>query len=136
MDVDRWDPWRLLEEARQEADRRFRAVFQQLAEERKEREPIEFSPIVDAFVAPRGLVVKLGLPGLIQEDIDIFVDAGVLTVRGERQPPADAAPEAYLLHEWPYGRFERSIILPFAVDKDRIQATYADGVLIIVLPRG
>jgi len=134
MEFDRREPWRTFEELQREANRLFSEFFEELAQIEQAAEPIAFSPMIDLYKSPGGVVVRAALPGMIQEDIDIFVDEGVLTIRGERQPP-EASPDDYLVQEWPYGRFERSVRLPFPVDADAIRASYSEGVLIIVLPK-
>lgn len=135
MELDRLEPWRTFEELQRETNRLFREFFEQLAKAEHAGEPLAFSPTVDIYRVPTGLVIRAALPGMIQEDIDIFVDAGVLTLRGERLPPPESRPQDYLLQEWQYGRFERSIRLPFAVDAEGIRASYSEGVLVIILPK-
>ena len=135
MELDRLEPWRTFEQLQRDANRLFREFFEQLAKTERSSEPLAFSPAVDIYRGPNGLVVRAALPGMIQEDIDIFVDAGVLTVRGERLPPPEARPEDYLMQEWSYGRFERTIRFPRDVDVDGIRASYSEGVLVIILPK-
>jgi HSP20 family protein len=76
--------------------------------------------------------VEADLPGVAQEDLDLTVYNGMLIIRGERKP---AAGHAYLYDGRSYGRFERAIVLPEAVQADDVQATLKDGVLSVALPK-
>ena len=81
------------------------------------------------------LTVECELPGVSTDDVDISVEGGVLTVKGERKAPEDRPPECYYRRERPFGPFERSIELPSRVDVDDIRAKLSGGVLEIVLPK-
>ncbi len=90
---------------------------------------------VNLFENERELMVVAPMPGVSPEDISIDVtDGGQLTVRsaqhGEGQERID-----YLLREWSYGPYERTIELPCAVDARRANVTYGNGVLSITLPK-
>jgi HSP20 family protein len=78
------------------------------------------------------LFVEAELPGLTDQDVDITVHNGMLFIRGERQP---AEGRSYLYDGRCYGRFERVITLPAAVDADGVQAELKDGVLCLTLPK-
>jgi len=76
--------------------------------------------------------IEAELPGVSQDDVDITVHDGMLTIRGELKP---AEGRRYLYNGRSYGRFERAIALPEAVDADGVQATLKDGVLMLDLPK-
>src|SRR5918997_2592135 len=78
------------------------------------------------------LVLRLDLPGVFLEDVDITLEDHTLTVSGVRKGVAEEAP--HYLMELPYGEFRRSVTVPEGNDADSIKATYKDGVLEIVLP--
>jgi HSP20 family protein len=90
---------------------------------------------VNLFENDRELMVVAPMPGVAPEDIVIEVGAdGRLTLRcrqhGEGQERID-----YLLREWSYGPYERTIELPRAVDAGRANVTYGNGVLSITFPK-
>jgi HSP20 family protein len=90
---------------------------------------------VNLFQNDRELMVVAPMPGVSPEDISIDVtDDGHLTLRatqrGEGQERID-----YLVREWSYGPYERTIDLPCAVDAMRANLTYGNGVLSITFPK-
>ena len=90
---------------------------------------------INLFQNERELMVVTPMPGVAPEDVSIDVtDDGQLTVRaaqhGEGQERID-----YLLREWSYGPYERTVALPFAVDATRANVTYGNGVVSITFPK-
>ncbi|MBA16584.1 MAG: heat-shock protein Hsp20 [Sphingomonas sp.] len=75
------------------------------------------------------------LPGIKEEDIDLSVADGVLTLRGEKRSEEEKKDEGYLLSERSYGSFERRVTLPGDIDIDALSAVFKKGVLTITLPR-
>lgn len=73
------------------------------------------------------------LPGVREEDIDLTVEEGVLTLRGEKKSTRTDEERGY--SERSYGRFERSITLPSNIDEDACSADFRDGVLTVTLPK-
>lgn len=76
--------------------------------------------------------IEFELPGVVDQDLDITVHNGMLFIRGERKPERG---RRYLYNGRSYGRFERVITLPEAVNTDEVRATMTDGVLRIDLPK-
>jgi len=76
--------------------------------------------------------VEVELPGVSDQDLDITVHNGMLSIRGERKPEEG---RRYLYNGRSYGRFERVITLPEAVQTDDVQATLKDGILSLTLPK-
>jgi HSP20 family protein len=79
--------------------------------------------------------VEAELPGLDLKDLEIYVTGGnQLTLKGERKPPV---PEKGLWHrqERGFGKFSRSLALPFNVDADKVDARFENGVLLVTLPK-
>ena len=86
---------------------------------------------VNIFELPEGLMVVAPMPGLQAEDVDINVSDNVLTLRGNRTPGQED--REYMVKEWDYGPYQRSIELPFPVDMDNVIATLDNGVLTVNL---
>ena len=78
------------------------------------------------------LHVEAELPGVSDKDVDITVHDGVLNIRAERRPDEG---RTYLYNGRSFGRFERSIVLPEAVDAENVEASLSNGVLRIDLPK-
>jgi HSP20 family molecular chaperone IbpA len=98
-----------------------------------------WTPAMDMYETPEAIVVLLELAGVDPDQTEVHTEPNVLIVRGmrrERHPHREHdEPRSYHALEIPYGRFERTIRLPPAVDTEAAQATYRDGLLEIVLPK-
>src|SRR5690606_21226864 len=82
-----------------------------------------------------GLEVSVELPGLEEKDVELTVDRDTLTIKGEKrwEHKEDDKDRHYV--ERRYGRFERSLSLPFEVDREKASASFKKGVLTIDLPK-
>jgi len=80
------------------------------------------------------VVIKAELPDLTREAIDITVDNGTLTIRGEKKLASDVKEEQFHRIERRYGSFSRSFSLPQTVDTTKVAADYKNGVLTVRLP--
>lgn len=92
-------------------------------------------PAVDMVDEKDEIVVKADLPGLDQKDIEVTVQDGTLTIRGERKEEKEEKKEDYYYAERTYGAFMRSLPLPKGVDADKVKATFKKGVLEVHLPK-
>lgn len=92
------------------------------------------SPDTEVMETEEAIYVMMEMPGVRRDDLDIGLEANILTVRAtkgvERLENA-----RYHLSERRYGTFSRSFVLPRQVDAERIEAQYTDGVLRIVVPK-
>jgi HSP20 family protein len=80
------------------------------------------------------LVLKAELPDMTREDIDVTVDNGTLTIRGEKKWADEVKEEQFHRIERRYGAFSRSFSLPPTVDTSKVGAEYKNGVLTVRLP--
>ena len=78
-------------------------------------------------------VVRLEVPGVKMSDIDIIVSDGILTIRGEKKKETEVKEENYYHCETSYGAFHRQLAIPKGIDAEKIEATYDQGVLELVL---
>jgi HSP20 family protein len=91
-------------------------------------------PLVDLFEDADALTLKLDLPGVDREKLDVQITGEELVIRGERTwtPPQQGS----CVHsERPYGQFHRAFRLGVPVQSDRVEANYEDGVLVVRLPK-
>lgn len=92
-------------------------------------------PPVDIFQnGDHELVLKAELPDMNRQDIDITVDNGTLTIRGEKKLSSEVKEEQFHRIERRYGTFSRTFSLPPTVDAGKVSADYRDGVLTVKLP--
>ena len=94
-----------------------------------------WAPPVDIFEKDECLVLKAELPGMQEKNIDVQVENGILTLRGERVREDEVGNENFHQVERFYGSFTRTFALPTTVDVPKIHASYKDGVLEVVLPK-
>jgi len=97
--------------------------------------PGAWVPPVDIFEKEDCLVLKAELAGMSEKDIDINVENGVLTLRGERKREREVQTDSYHRSERYFGTFVRTFALPTTVDAAKIQASYRSGVLEVVMPK-
>ncbi len=88
---------------------------------------------MDAYRDKDTFVVRLDLPGVDAESIDLTAEQNVLTVRAERRRPADEDVEQ-IAGECSYGIFSRQLFLGNTLDLDHLKADYVDGVLTLRIP--
>jgi HSP20 family protein len=92
-------------------------------------------PALNIWSSEEGLVVNAEVPGIDVEDIEISVVGETLTLNGARKSEDLEEGARYHRQERGYGKFNRSVELPFPVDIDKVEATFKNGVLQISLPR-
>lgn len=91
-------------------------------------------PPIDAFRTDEALVVTIELPGVRPDDVEVTVEDGVLTLRGERRADEKVTQEQWVRRERAYGSFERSFTLPDGVNPDMITASFENGLLELRIP--
>lgn len=81
------------------------------------------------------LQMRMELPGVKPEDVQISLEDNVLTIRGVKRQHAEERNERVHRYERSYGNFERSFALPTTVDPDKISANYENGILTVTIPK-
>ena len=96
-----------------------------------------FTPAVDVVEKESEYVVKADLPGVRKEDIDVSINSGVLTINAETSYAKEEKDEQarVVRSERRAGKYVRSMQLGNAIDENRVQARYQDGVLELILPK-
>lgn len=94
-----------------------------------------WSPALDLDDAKDRFVVTVELPGLKKEDIQLSIHEGVLSVSGERKLERENKEGETFRSERYFGKFQRSVTLPAAIDPAKVAATYKDGILSIELAK-
>jgi len=92
-----------------------------------------FAPRFEVKEREDAYVFTADLPGVKDEDLDISVHQGVLTVSGSRKADEKKEGEQYYLYERAYGSFSRSFALPEVADTDRVDAQLANGELTVTI---
>mgnify|MGYP003573345838 CR=1 FL=1 len=93
------------------------------------------SPPLDMGETEDAYVIHCDLPGVAQDDLELTVASGVLTLKGEKKLPERPQGSRMYREETWSGRFQRTLSLPGEVDPDKVTATQTNGVLVITLPK-
>lgn len=97
--------------------------------------PTGWVPAADISESAEGVKVSLDLPGVEAKDVKISLENRVLSIRGEKQRKGEEKGERGYRYERTFGSFERIFTLPDTLETDKVQASYENGVLSILLPR-
>ncbi|AEG92067.1 Hsp20/alpha crystallin family protein [Ramlibacter tataouinensis] len=94
-------------------------------------------PRLDVRETDQEICISAELPGVKPADVDVRVEGNLLTIRGEKKNEAEQQQQQqdYHLMERSYGRFQRSLQLPFQPDPGQVRASFEDGVLTVHVPR-
>ena len=94
-----------------------------------------FVPAVNVTENENQVQVTAELPGMDENDIELSIHNGVLTLKGEKKAEHEEKKEGYYRSERSYGTFHRSITLPEGIDPEKVEATFSKGVLNVTVPR-
>jgi HSP20 family protein len=92
-------------------------------------------PAVDVTENATAYKITAELPGMKEKDIEVAVTDDTLTIKGEKREEHEEKGENRYLSERSYGAFQRSFVLPRGVDRDKLEASFANGVLTVTLPK-
>ncbi len=92
-------------------------------------------PAIDMYARDDAMVLRMDLPGIKKDEVEILATENRLTISGMRKPAAGISKEDYRINEVSYGNFSRTFNLPVIIDSGRIEANLEDGILEITLPK-
>lgn len=125
-DVFTVDPFREIEQLQREMNRLFNDLTAASGRD---------YPAVNIWTNPEAAAITAELPGYTPQDVHLSILGDTLTIKGSRPKPELKSGEQYHRQERYYGDFERSLRLPFAVDSNKVEARFKNGILQILLPR-
>ncbi|MGH8489697.1 MAG: Hsp20/alpha crystallin family protein [Gammaproteobacteria bacterium] len=136
MLVTRYEPWSVLNQVQNEMSRLFESRFGNIYNADKSSVVTSnWTPTVDIKEEDTRFLLYADLPGIDPKDIEITMDNGVLSVKGQRVLDNEEARAGYQRVERAYGTFYRRFSLPDTADAERIEATGRNGVIAIVIPK-
>ena len=94
-----------------------------------------WAPAIDVVEEEDKFSVKVELPGVKEEDVNVSIAGDTLTIEGEKKAESEVKRKGYYYSETSYGSFSRSITIPSTIDTGNIEANYDKGVLEITLPK-
>jgi len=130
--LNRWEPSRGATTLQEQINRAFGDVLRSTSDDSS---LTTWAPTVDIFETEHELVVKVDLPDVNAQDLEIRVDNNILTIRGERKFEKKVNENNYLRVERSYGSFARSFSLANTVNSEAIKADYQNGVLTLSIPK-
>ncbi len=134
MNLVTWDPYREFNSLQS----RFNRVFGGALAPRERDEELSLGawiPPVDIVEEKDRILLTAELPGFMESDVGVQMEGNVLTLRGERKSETEKEGRTFHRMERSYGQFVRSFTLPNNVDRERIKASFANGLLQIELPK-
>lgn len=129
--MQRWNPARDFARLQDEVNR----LFDGSLGITRGSESYGWTPAVDVFEDTEGVTFKFDLPEVDSKDVDVRLEDGVLTVRGQRKLEREDKREGYHRIERSYGVFARSFTLPATLEADKATAEQKNGVLRIFVPK-
>jgi HSP20 family protein len=135
--ITRWEPAREFSGLQDRLNRMHRLFRESYSSEAPEEAltTTSFAPPVDIYEDEHTISLKMELPGMDEEDIDVRIEGNTLAVHGERKFEKDEKEENYRRIERQYGSFTRSFTLPSSVDPSQVSAHYDKGVLKVNLAK-
>ena len=130
MALVRYEPWSLLNQFNRELD----SLFARPNTENSIATS-DWTPAVDIKETENEFKILADIPGVDPKDIDVHMEDGVLTIRGEREAKKEEEKEGYKRVERSYGSFYRRFNMPDTADADKISAKSVHGVLEVTIPK-
>jgi HSP20 family protein len=93
------------------------------------------NPHIDETEDEKAFHVKVELPGMDKDDVDVSLSSGVLTIRGEKKREDEEKGKNFYRKERSFGSFRRSLPIPVDVDEAKVEAKFDKGILYIELPK-
>jgi HSP20 family protein len=129
--LDLFQPWAL--------EKRIQRMFDNFLEFPRDWEfPIaggELYPNVDISETPKQYNIRAEIPGMKKEDVKISINRNCLTLSGEKKEEKKTDTEKVHRSESYYGSFQRSFVLPDGIKADKVEASFKDGVLTVIVPK-
>ncbi len=94
-----------------------------------------FIPAAEIEETDQALHLKLEVPGLEPQDLNVEVTANAVSISGERKSASRTEEQGMVRSEFRYGKFQRVIPLPSRIQNNNVQAEYKDGILRLTLPK-
>jgi HSP20 family protein len=133
MNIVRFDPFREMAALQERVNRAFGDMSRRYDDDLTTRGA--WIPAVDIYQTDNHtLVLKVELPDVVREDIDLRVENNILTITGQKQRDKAVKEEQYHRIERTFGSFTRTFTLPPTVDAGKIGAEFKNGVLTVTLP--
>lgn len=132
------DPWSMFDQMQEHMDSimgGFMSGLPSMMSQMNQHMGIDSMPSVDMEEKNNSYIVRVDIPGLDKDKIELTVRGEILTIQGVRETSNQEQSGSYYTQERSYGSFSRSLRLPGPVDDANVKADYQNGVLTITLPK-
>ncbi|MBE7380107.1 MAG: Hsp20/alpha crystallin family protein [Leptolyngbya sp. SIO1E4] len=131
-DLKHWEPFGEIDTLRKEMDSLFERFISGFG---RETNGLAFIPSVEMDETDTEFHLKLEVPGMRAEDLEIEANDEAISITGERKSEKKSDEKGTLRSEFYYGKFERFILLPSCINRNKVSAEYKDGILNLTLPK-
>lgn len=131
MTLIRYNPLHELDSLQRQMNQLFDEVF--LPSDGQNRQTI--NPVAELTETDDSYVLKLELPGMNIDDLDIQATKDSVSITGERQDTHNHETDGYRRTEFRYGKFQRVVPIPAGIQNTKVSAEYKDGILVLNLPK-
>jgi HSP20 family protein len=132
MAIIRWQPFREIDTLQREVNRLFDSLTSDMPSLAGGG---SFIPPAEIHETPEAIHLKLEIPGINANDLEVQVSADVVSISGERKSESTTEEKGMKRTEFRYGSFQRVFQLPARVQNENVTADYKDGILSLVLPK-
>lgn len=130
MALIRWQPFGEIEQLRRQMDQMFDEISGSNG-----LSQVTFKPAIELTDGEENLTLRAEVPGVEAKDLDISVTRDAVTIKGEHRYQNETQEKGFYHSEFRYGKFERTIKLPVAVQNDQAKAEFNNGILTLTLPK-
>jgi len=135
MKLTKWDPFKELEEVSNRLNHFFRRTPARPDPDSEMLVMADWTPTVDITETSDAYLIKGEIPGVKKDDIELTVEDGMISMRGERRQEKEEKNKKLHRIERSYGSFYRSFQLPNDVDEAKVKAEFKDGMINVTLPK-
>lgn len=135
MSIVRYSPWSVQNNLQEEIKQVFDRFFSESDTDQSNVVTSQWAPRVDIKEEAARFVIFADIPGVDPKDIEINMDKGILSIKGERRSESKEETERYSRVERQHGVFYRRFALPDSADADGVSASGRNGVLEISIPK-
>ncbi len=138
MTLIRWNPLSDVSTGVREMQRNISRIFDEFLADTKSGDDtnlFRWNPAIDVAEKEDRYIIEAEVPGMARDDLKITVSGDMLTLSGEKKQEKEEKKKNYHRSERLYGSFSRSFALPGGISSGRVDASYKEGVLTIVIPK-
>lgn len=135
MSIARWNPVRELLALQERMNHLIERTLTRTRSQAGIGEGGTWTPAVDLYESDRNIILKVELPEVPRDAIELRIRDNRITIKGERRLTNAVSPKQFHRMERAYGPFSRSFPLPVSIDPDKVKAEFRRGVLKVILPK-